>query len=145
MPTLRLRSARPRVIMRPVSVTIPAPSTTPRIPTRGRFESSEGIPPATFLAICTFVGGASAPAAVAITNSALVFCTHGCRYRKSRTQLRGERRRVKRNLDGNSLHDLGEVSCSVVWRKQRKLRAARGRDLQNFAAQRLPGESVDGD
>src|SRR5215813_9268937 len=56
-PTLPLRSARPSVIIRPVNVTIPAPRTTPKIPTRGLLEISGGRAPATFLAICTFVGG----------------------------------------------------------------------------------------
>src|SRR5262245_43934030 len=72
-PTVPLRSARPSVIIRPVSVTIPAPRTTPRIPITGRFESSDGSPPAIVLAICAFVGGASEPATVAIGGSAHCF------------------------------------------------------------------------
>src|SRR5262249_124148 len=115
-PTVPLRSACPRVIIRPVSVTIPAPRTTPTIPSRGLLDSSAGIPPAIALAICTFVGGTSVPAAVAIRNSASVFCTHASGAGKRGPQLRGERRRVESDLDRNSLHHLGEVPGGVVGR-----------------------------
>src|SRR5215831_362257 len=46
-----LRSARPSEIMRPVSVTTPAPMMTPRIPSSGLFESSLGIAAAADCAI----------------------------------------------------------------------------------------------
>jgi hypothetical protein len=46
----------PREIMRLVSVTIPAPVTTPRIPSSGLVEVSAGIAAATARAISTAVG-----------------------------------------------------------------------------------------
>ena len=60
---------------------------------------------------------------------------------------RAEQRLVVFELDahGNALHDLGEVAGCVVRRQQRDLRAGRGRDALDLAAQLLTRETVDGD
>ena len=42
IPTFPLRSAKPRDNRRPASVTIPAPMTTPRIPSSGLWDKSDG-------------------------------------------------------------------------------------------------------
>src|SRR5260370_16837415 len=42
IPTFPFRSAKPNVSNRPVTVTIPAPSTTPRIPSSGLWDKSIG-------------------------------------------------------------------------------------------------------
>ncbi len=47
----------------------------------------------------------------------------------------GEARIVERDLDGNALHDFGEVAGGVVGRQQRKLRSAGRRNLDDFAAE----------
>ena len=55
--------------MRPVSVTMPAPIMTPRIPSRGLFERSAGIAPAVACAICIGVGRGTAIVDAAIVDS----------------------------------------------------------------------------
>jgi hypothetical protein len=46
---------------------------------------------------------------------------------------------IQHNLYGNALHDLGEVSGSIVRRQQRKLRSAGRSNLDNLAVNGFPG------
>src|SRR5580704_18629961 len=132
MPRLPLRSAVPRVSRRPARVTIPAPMTTPKIPINGLCEISDGKTPAMALATCTGVGGCRTAAWEAIVILRLLSRSDGGGDGKPRTQLRGVSGVVERNLDGNPLHHLGEISGGVVGREQGELRATGGRDLQDF-------------
>src|SRR5262252_8976365 len=52
---------------------------------------------------------------------------------------------VPRDLDGNALDDLDEVSGRVVGRHQREPRAGRSRDALDLAVERLAAERVDRD
>jgi len=105
--------------MRLVSVTTPAPVTTPRIPTSGRVETSAGIAAAAARAIC--IGdGRTAMLEAAIGPSSLSRA-HSCNHRKSGAQFRREGLIVQGDLDGNTLHDFGEVASGVVGGQQGEL------------------------
>src|ERR1700678_2210156 len=137
MPTCPLRSAMPRLSMRPARVTSPAPVTTPRMPRRGRVDTSDGIAAAAACAISTADGR------TVMVEAALEFRLSsgvgGCYHRKSGTQSGRERRIVQRDLDGNTLHDFREISSGVVGRQQSELRSAGRRDLNHSSANALPG------
>src|SRR5271163_3274353 len=109
IPRWPFRSASPSEIMRPVSVTIPAPMITPRIPSNGLFESSEGATAASPCATCS--GGGKRTAEVAAD--------------------------IERNLDGDSLHHFRVVAGGIVGRQQRELRTAGGGDFQHLAVKHL--------
>src|SRR5271168_2768779 len=114
MPTWPLRSARPRLSMRPARVTSPAPVTTPRIPRRGRVDTSDGIAAAAACAISTADGRkVMVEAAIDFRLSSGV---DSCYHRKSGTQRRRDCQIVQRDLDGNALHDFREVASGVVGR-----------------------------
>src|SRR5262245_54371302 len=119
MPTWPLKSARPRVSMRPVRVTSPAPVTTPRIPNRGRVETSDGMAAAVARAMSTADGRT-------VMLEAAIRCRlpsrpNGRDHGESGTKFRGDSRIVQRDLDGNTLHDLREVAGGIVGRQQSEL------------------------
>src|ERR1700733_3038187 len=137
MPTCPFKSARPRLSIRPVRVTSPAPVTTPRIPSKGRVDTSDGIAAAAARAISTADGR------IVMVEAAMDFRLSSgtdSRYdRKSGTQPRCDRRIVQRNLDGNTLYNFGEIARGVVGRQQSELRSAGWRDLDHFATNELFG------
>src|SRR6267154_2454546 len=87
-PWTPLKSAKPREIMRLVSVTTPAPVTTPRIPSSGLVETSAGIAAAAARAI-SIGDGRTAMLEAAICSSS-PSRAHSCNHRNSGTQLRRE-------------------------------------------------------
>src|SRR5271155_1602923 len=102
--------------MRLVSVTTPAPVTTPRMPSNGLVETSAGIAAAAARAIC--IGdGRTAMLEAAISSSSL-FRAHSCIHRKSGTQFRREGRILECDLDRTTLRDLCEVASGVVGGQQ---------------------------
>src|SRR5882762_5571613 len=112
-----LKSAKPREIMRLVSVTTPAPVTTPRIPSRGLVETSEGIAAAAARAISMAEGRiVMLEAAISLPSGA-----DSCNHRNSGTQFRRDGRILQRDLDRNTLYDFREVASGVVRRQQSKL------------------------
>src|SRR5271155_4836257 len=117
MPRLPFRSAVPSVSMRPVSVTIPAPMTTPKIPSSGLCESSDGKPAAIALAICDFVGECSTAICVDIFAVPLVRRSYRGGHRESGTQLLGLRKVVEYDLHRDALHDFRVVAGGVVRRQ----------------------------
>src|SRR5258708_2389929 len=137
MPTCPFKSARPRVSMRPVRVTSPAPMTTPRIPRRGLVETSDGMAAAAPRAMSAGVGRTAMLEAVMIFR--LLSRPDGGDDRKSGAQFRGESCVVQHDLDRDTLHDLGEIAGRIVRGQQGKLRPAGGRDLQDLTANYLPG------
>src|ERR1700722_153968 len=132
MPTWPFKSARPRLSMRPARVTSPAPVTTPRIPRRGRVDTSDGIAAAAACAI------SSADGRIVMVEAAIDFRLSSgadrCYHRKPGTQRRLHVRIIQRYLDGNTLHDFGEIAGGVVGRQQSELRTAGRRDLDHLAA-----------
>src|ERR1700690_3977426 len=114
-----LKSAKPREIMRLVRVTTPAPVTTPRIPSSGLVETSEGIAAAAARAIC--IGDGRTVIGEAAIGFRLLSGADGCNHRKPGTQFRCEIGIVQRDLDGNTLHDFREVASRVIGWQQRKL------------------------
>src|SRR4051812_16410626 len=140
MPTWPLKSASPRPSMRPVSVTSPAPVITPRIPSRGRVDTSDGMAAAAARAM-SIADGRTVMFEAAIGFRSLSRAD-GCNYGESGTQLRGESRVLECDFDGNTLDDLGEVARGIVGRQESELRPARRCDLQHLAAEYLPGVLV---
>src|SRR5580693_5209737 len=119
MPTWPLRSAMPRLSMRPARVTSPAPVITPRMPSRGRFETSDGIAAAAPRAISTAEGRiVIVEAAIACR---LLFGADGRHDGKPGAQFGRKRRIVQRDLHGNALHDFREVAGGVVGRQKCEL------------------------
>src|SRR5271156_3828238 len=141
MPMCPFMSAMPRLSMRPARVTRPAPVTTPKMPRRGRVDTSDGIAAAAACAI------SSADGRIVMVEAAIDFRllsgADGCYHRESGTQRSREGRIVERDLDGNTLHDFCEIAGGVVRRQQSELRSAGWRDLDYFAANELSGIFVD--
>src|ERR1700751_2244583 len=105
--------------MRPVSVTTPAPVTTPRIPSSGLVETSAGIAAAVARAISTADGRiVMVEAAICSSSSSRA---DSCNHRKAGTQRLGHSRVIQRNLDGNTLYDFREVAGRVVGWQQSEL------------------------
>src|SRR5882724_436253 len=127
----------PREIMRLVSVTTPAPVTTPRIPSSGLLESSAGIAAAAVRAIS--IGDGRTVMLEAAMRVRLPFRADSCNHRESGTQFGGKGGVVQRDLDRDALYNFCEIAGSVVGRQQRKLRSAGGRDLQHLPVNYLPG------
>src|SRR5258705_11053096 len=134
MPTCPIKSARPRVSMRPARVTSPAPMTTPRIPRRGLVETSDGMAAAAPRAMSAGVGRTMLEAVMIFR---LLSRPDGGNDRKSGAQFRGESCVVQHDLDRGTLHDLGEIAGRIVRGQQGKLRPAGGRDLQDLTANYL--------
>src|SRR4029077_20665434 len=65
------------------------------------------------------------------------------RYRKSELEIGSLVDIIQHNLYGNALHDLGEVSGSIVRWQQRKLRSAGRSNLDNLAVNGFPGVFID--
>src|ERR1700751_5776687 len=141
MPRWPLKSAIPNESMRPVSVTSPAPTMTPRIPNKGRVESSEGIAAAVARAISGGVGGRVVIAGAAM-NAPLSSCANCGNYGKTRSQFGGQIRIIQPDLYRDALNHLGEVSCSIIGGQQRKLPSAGGRHLDARGANGLARVSV---
>src|SRR6266850_5484387 len=114
-----LKSGMPREIMRLVSVTTPAPVTTPRIPSSGLVETSAGIAAAAVRAI-SFGDGRTVMLEAAICFSS-PSCAHSCDHGNSGTQLHREGGILQSDLDRNALHDFCEVASGVVGRQQSEL------------------------
>src|ERR1700731_988735 len=102
----------PREIMRLVSVTTPAPVTTPRIPSSGWAETSAGTAAPTACAISSGDGRtAMLEAAILVL---LPTRPDGCNHRESGAQLGGKHAIVQRDLDGDALYHLREIAGRVV-------------------------------
>src|SRR5260370_18605602 len=108
-----------REIMRLVSVTTPAPVTTPRIPSSGLLETSAGIAAAAARAIS--IGDGRTVMVEAAIRVRSPFRADSCNHRESGAQFGAKGGVVQRNLDGNTLYDFREVTGRVVGRQQRKL------------------------
>src|ERR1700731_4675724 len=125
----------PREIMRLVSVTTPAPVTTPRIPSSGWAETSAGTAAPTARAISIGDGR------TATLEAAILFRLppgpDGCNHRESGTECASKGSIVQRNLDWDALHHLREIAGRVVGRQQRKLGSAGWRDFQHLAVKYL--------
>src|SRR5258708_17051125 len=127
----------PREIIRLVSVTTPAPVTTPRIPSSGCAETSAGTRAPTARAISR---GDGRP----VTREGAILCRlpprpDGCNHRESGAQFGGKGAVVQRNLDRDALYHLREIAGRVVGRQQRKLGSAGWCDLQHLAVKYLTG------
>src|SRR5271166_583857 len=144
MPTWPLRSARPIVSMRPVSVTSPAPMMTPIMPNKDRVVTSEGIAVAVACASSIGVSGrvVIAVAAMMLRLSSRADCGD---YGQAWTQCGCNVRIVKHDLHGDSLHDFGVVAGGIVGRQKRKLGPAGRRYLDDFAVKDFSGIFVDAD
>src|SRR5580698_11392292 len=137
MPTWPFKSAMPRLSMRPARVTSPAPVTTPKIPRRGRVDTSDGIAAAAACAIC--IADGRTVMVEASIDSWLLSGADSCHHRKSWTQRRRDRRVIQRDLDWNPLHDFREIAGGIVGWQQCELRSAGGRDLDYLPANCLIG------
>src|SRR5258708_2743739 len=116
MPMWPFKSGRPRLSMRPARVTSPAPVTTPRIPRRGRVDTSDGMAAAVARAMST-ADGRTVMVEAAI-GFRLPSGADGCYHGESGTQFRRESRIVQRDLDGNALDDFSEVAgCVIRWQQ----------------------------
>src|SRR5437899_10590288 len=102
----------PREIIRLVSVTTPAPVTTPRIPSSGCAETSAGTAAPTARAIP--IGDGRTVTLEAAILFRLPPRPDGCNHRESRTQFGGKGAVVQRNLDRDALYHLGEIAGRVV-------------------------------
>src|SRR6266581_3089043 len=123
--------------MRLVSVTTPAPVTTPRIPSNGLLETSAGTAAPTARAISVGEGRtAMLEAAIGVR---LPLRADSCNHRESGTQFGGKGGVVQRDLDRDALYNFCEIAGRVVGRQQRKLRSAGGCDLQHLPMNYLPG------
>src|SRR5579859_5940884 len=87
IPRWPFRSGRPRVIIRPVSVTIPAPVITPKIPNSGDLESSDGAAAARERACCAGPGRGTTSVEAAIWGLLLTPGADSCDHGKTGTQL----------------------------------------------------------
>src|SRR6266404_5654485 len=114
-----LKSGMPREIMRLVSVTTPAPVTTPRIPSSGLLETSTGIAAAAACAISS--GDGRTVMLEAAIGVRLPFRADSCNHRESGAQFSGKGGVVQRDLDRNALYYLREIAGRVVGWQQRKL------------------------
>src|SRR6202142_65027 len=114
-----LKSEMPREIMRLVSVTTPAPVTTPRIPNSGLVETSAGI--AAAVARAMSIGDGRTVILEAAICSRSLSRADGCNHRESGPQFRREGRIPQRDLDRNTLYDFCEVASGVVGRQQGEL------------------------
>src|ERR1700689_4556462 len=103
IPTWPFKSARPRLSMRPARVTSPAPVTTPRIPRRGRVDTTDGIAAAAPRAISR-ADGRTVMVEAAI-DFQLLSGEDRCYHREAGTQRSRDRRIFQRDLDRNALHD----------------------------------------
>src|SRR5260370_21987365 len=123
IPTFPFRSAKPNVSNRPVTVTIPAPSTTPRIPSSGLWDRSIGnvAAPGDGAAGGRFAGNGMDVALMSLLLVLLLLRSHRYYSRETRSQLRSERRVIESDLDRHSLHDLGEIASCVIGGQQREL------------------------
>src|SRR5260370_27703745 len=126
----------PREIMRLVSVTTPAPITTPRIPSSGWAETSAGTAAPTERAIS--IGDGRTVTLEAAILLRLPPRPDGCNHRESGTQFGGKGAVVQRNLDRDALYHLREIAGRVVGRQQRKLGSAGWCDLQYLPMNYLP-------
>src|SRR5438309_6088109 len=109
----------PREIMRLVSVTTPAPITTPRIPSSGWAETSTGIAAAAARAIS--IGDGRTVAIEAAILFRLPPRPDSCNHREPGAQFSGKGGVVQRDLDRNALYHLREIAGRVVGWQQRKL------------------------
>src|SRR5271156_587568 len=123
--------------MRPARVTSPAPRTTPRIPIKGRVETSEGMAAAAARAMSAGVGRTAMLEAAIILR--LLPRPDGGNDGKSGAQFRSEGSVVQHDLDWDALNDFGEIAGCIVRRQQSKLRSAGGRDLLHLAVNYLAG------
>src|SRR5260370_37058719 len=116
IPTFPFRSAKPNVSNRPVTVTIPAPSTTPRIPSSGLWDKSIGnvAAPGDAAAGGRFAGNGMDVALMSLLLVLLLLRSHRYYSRETRSQLRRERRVIESDLDRHSWYDLGEMSGGIV-------------------------------
>src|SRR5229473_3776148 len=105
----------PREIMRLVSVTTPAPITTPRIPSNGLAETSAGTAAPTARAIS--IGDGRTVTLEAAILFRLPPRPDGCNHRESGAQFGGKGGVAQRNLDRNTLYDFREVTGRVVGRQ----------------------------
>src|SRR5271163_2902345 len=133
IPTWPFRSAVPKVIMRPASVTIPAPMITPRMPSSGLFERSAGPAATRACAICAEVGCGTTVVEAAIQYAPLLRGAHRGNNGEPGTQRGREVGIIEGDLHRDSLHHLGVVPGSVVGRQQSKLRTAGRRNLQHLS------------
>src|SRR5580692_3999624 len=124
IPTWPFRSAVPKVIMRPASVTIPAPMITPRMPSSGLFERSAGPAATKACAICAEVGCGTTVVEAAIQYAPLVRGAHRGNNGEPGTQRGREVGIIEGDLHRDSLHHLRVIPGGVVRRQQRKLRTA---------------------
>src|SRR5713226_3951571 len=131
----------PREIIRLVSVTTPAPVTTPRIPSSGCAETSAGTAAPTARAIS--IGDGRTVTLEAAILFRLPPHPDGCNHRESGAQFGGKGAVVQRNLDRDALYHLREIAGRVVGRQQRKLGSAGWCDLQHLAVKYLTGILVD--
>src|SRR5277367_2118146 len=102
----------PRESIRLVSVTTPAPVTTPRIPSSGLLETSAGTAEPTARAM-SIADGRTVMLEAAIF-SRLPPRPDGCDHRESGAQFGGKGAIVQRNLDRDALYHLGEIAGGVV-------------------------------
>src|SRR4029077_1005077 len=102
----------PREIMRLVSVTTPAPVTTPRIPSSGLLETSPGLAAAAVRAMS--IGDGRTAMLEAAIGVRLPFRADSCNHRKSGAQFGGKGGVVQRDLDRNALYNFCEIAGRVV-------------------------------
>src|SRR5579862_4012366 len=102
MPTCPFKSVRPKLSIRPVRVTSPAPMTTPRIPRRGLGETSEGMAAAAPRAISIGDGRTIALEAAILVR--LPPRPDGCNNGESGAEVGSKGAVIKRNLDRDALY-----------------------------------------
>src|SRR5258708_16750313 len=124
-------------IIRMVSVTPPAPVTTPRTPSSGCAKPSAGTAAPTARAIS--IGDGRTVTLEAAILFRLPPRPDGCNHRESGAQFGGKGAVVQRNLDRDALYHLREIAGRVVGRQQRKVGSAGWCDLQHLAAKYLTG------
>src|SRR5882724_7748295 len=132
-----LKSGMPREIILLVSVTIPAPTTTPRIPSSGLLETSAGTAAPTARAMS--IGDGRTVTLEAAILFQLPPRPDGCNHRESGTQISGKGSVVQCDFDRDTLYHFREIAGRVVGRQQRKLRSTGGCDLQHLPMNYLPG------
>src|SRR3974390_1940328 len=120
--------------MRPVSVTMPAPMITPKMPSNGLLDNSDGTTRAVACAICCGGGRVKVLVGVVIGCSS-ARSAYRCDNRKPRAQRRCHARVVEGNLHRYSLHYLREIAGGVVRRQQRELRTTCRRNLNHFSVE----------